>query len=286
MKWDVFICYASEDKQYVVKLAKALKNKGLKVWYDKFVLKIGDRLLPSTDEGLANSRYGIVILSHYFFKKDWAQIELDGLVQKEIGGKKVILPVWHEITSRDVRKYSPILAGRLAGTTDKGIDPLVEELISAMSDENTVANSHLLSKDNIETRVEYKRISINPDVHEYSLVFSISLNSPPSKNSFRLKIFWPEFIKISKCENLNKGKTLRRNNFTYIEYIFDYENKIYPGDTIEVISPDGRGKLKYEFDDNVWEKVESNTVELFWEIFFEDQMLVKGGINFRKLNIF
>jgi len=43
MTWDAFINYASEDRIEVAQpLAKKLKEYGLKIWYDKFELRIGD----------------------------------------------------------------------------------------------------------------------------------------------------------------------------------------------------------------------------------------------------
>jgi hypothetical protein len=41
--WDVFISYASEDKEdFVSPLASALRRRGLAVWYDQFTLEAGD----------------------------------------------------------------------------------------------------------------------------------------------------------------------------------------------------------------------------------------------------
>ena len=131
--WDVFISHASEDKGAVVEpLARALKERGLHVWYDQWILTIGDSLRRSIDHGLVESRFGIVVLSHAFFQKHWPQLELDGLTQKEIGGQKVILPVWHGVDINDVTSYSPSLANRVAGSTIKGIESLANELVEAM----------------------------------------------------------------------------------------------------------------------------------------------------------
>ena len=132
-KWDVFICHASEDKEQVLEpLAEALRTKGLKVWYDRWVLTIGDSLRRSIDEGLRESRFGVVILSPAFFVKNWPQWELDGLVQREIGGQKVILPVWHNVSRVEVAKYSLPLADRVAGSTAEGIEALADELLQAI----------------------------------------------------------------------------------------------------------------------------------------------------------
>jgi hypothetical protein len=64
-RWDVFISHASEDKDgFVRPLAAALDASGLLVWFDESALTVGDSLRGKIDEGLANSRYGIVVLSH------------------------------------------------------------------------------------------------------------------------------------------------------------------------------------------------------------------------------
>ncbi|MGD0280986.1 MAG: toll/interleukin-1 receptor domain-containing protein, partial [Dissulfurispiraceae bacterium] len=116
--YDAFISHATEDKARVARpLAEKLKELGFLIWYDEFTLEIGDSLRRSIDKGLVNSRYGIVILSPAFFKKEWPQYELNGLTAREIEGKKVILPVWHNVTKNDVLKFSPALADKVAAST-------------------------------------------------------------------------------------------------------------------------------------------------------------------------
>ena len=95
---DAFICHATEDKDSTARpVAKGLSSAGLSVWHDEFSLTVGDSLRRSIDRGLADSRYGVVILSPSFFKKNWPQTELDGLFAKEISGNKTILPIWHDL---------------------------------------------------------------------------------------------------------------------------------------------------------------------------------------------
>ncbi len=129
-KYDVFISHASEDKEdFVRPLAETLQNDGVNVWYDEFELKWGDSLRRSIDLGLANSTYGIVILSDSFFKKNWTQYELDGLVDREMNGIKVILPIWHKVTKDEVQKFSPSLANKKAlNSSIYSINEIAEEL--------------------------------------------------------------------------------------------------------------------------------------------------------------
>jgi hypothetical protein len=131
-KYDVFISHASEDKEdFVRPFANCLKDSGLNVWYDEFELKIGDSLRRAIDNGLKNSRYGIVVLSESFFSKEWPQRELDGLFAREVNGEKVILPIWHKISKNEVLKYSPIIADMLALTTSNFT---IEEIAQKISD--------------------------------------------------------------------------------------------------------------------------------------------------------
>lgn len=117
--YDAFISHATEDKDDLVRpLAGILKKYGFRIWYDEFEIEIGDSLRESIDQGLVNSRYGIVILSQKFLDKNWTKYELNSLVAKEIEGKKVILPIWHNVTKDQVLKYSPMLADKLALNTE------------------------------------------------------------------------------------------------------------------------------------------------------------------------
>ena len=58
------------------------------MWFDKFILRVGDSLRRSIDYGLANSKFGIVVLSRSFFLKEYPQRELDGLVALAIESRE------------------------------------------------------------------------------------------------------------------------------------------------------------------------------------------------------
>lgn len=102
------------ELQLVVAVSKAVPLCGLTVWFDQMELTLGDSLRRKIYDGLANSRFGVVILSHDFFSKEWPQRELDGLVALEDGEEKKILPVWHKVTKEEIKAYSPLLADDLA----------------------------------------------------------------------------------------------------------------------------------------------------------------------------
>lgn len=134
-KYDVFISHASEDKDDVVRpLAIALQSVGLSVWYDEFELKIGDSLRRKIDKGLANSRFGIVVLSKDFIRKGWTNYELDGIITKSVSGEQIVLPIWHNITKQEVLDYSPSLADKVArNTAVYTIEEIAEEIADVIN---------------------------------------------------------------------------------------------------------------------------------------------------------
>lgn len=133
-EYDVFISHASEDKDDVVRpLAHALSDGGLKVWYDEFELRIGDSLRRKIDSGLAKSRFGVVVLSRSFFGKGWTNYELDGLVTRSVTGEQVLLPIWHEITKKELIDYSPSLADKVARSTGTHtVEEIAAEIIAVI----------------------------------------------------------------------------------------------------------------------------------------------------------
>jgi hypothetical protein len=139
MLFDAFICHASEDKEdFVRPLAEALSRFHLHIWYDEFSLSVGDGLRRAIDQGLAKSRFGIVVLSPNFFRKGWPQRELDGLVARQIlEDKRIILPVWHNVTARDIAQFSPPLADTVALQSSRGVAAVCRDLIKKLRPEES-----------------------------------------------------------------------------------------------------------------------------------------------------
>ena len=179
MKYDAFICHASEDKDdFVRPLAQLLSQQHLEVWYDEFSLSIGDSLTQKIDEGLANSRFAIVILSPNFFTKPWAIRELSGFSFREmLQRENIILPIWHRINLEDIAKHSLPLADKKAISSRDGVNTVIIELLKKIRPHESpllIAKEYL--KDlNVETPVisdewwldiiEYKEFLKFPDLN-------------------------------------------------------------------------------------------------------------------------
>jgi uncharacterized protein YjbI with pentapeptide repeats len=117
---------------------------------------VGDNTTEKINSGLLDSEFDIIILSKNFFKKQWPREEQQALIDKQmITGKKVILPVWHDVTKREVFEYSPILAGKFALKTKDGIDKIVKRLIERIKGfeyvEKILAERIGLSEEKLDT---------------------------------------------------------------------------------------------------------------------------------------
>lgn len=119
-EYDVFISHAWEDKSdFVDEFVDELRSLGIKVWYDTSEMKWGDSMRKRIDDGLRKSRFGVAVLSPNYIRegKYWTKAELDGLFQLDSIGGKVLLPIWHNLTKKEVMGYSPIIASKLAMNT-------------------------------------------------------------------------------------------------------------------------------------------------------------------------
>lgn len=138
-EYDVFVSHAWEDKaDFVEAFVQALKDREIKVWYDKSKIKWGDSMRARIDDGLRKSKFGVAILSPNYIAegKYWTKAELDGLFQMESINGKTLLPIWHNLTKKQVMDYSPILASKLAMTTaTMTAEEIADELLGMLSSE-------------------------------------------------------------------------------------------------------------------------------------------------------
>lgn len=144
--WDIFISYASEDKDTLARpLAYHLAELGLRVWFDEDVLRVGDSISRSIDAGLKSSAFGVVILSRSFFNKQWTLNELAALLGQEQPGRQKILPIWHSVSAEDVKRLSPVLADRVALHSRAGVDELARRIHRRVFDELNSADGSRLT---------------------------------------------------------------------------------------------------------------------------------------------
>jgi len=138
-EWDVFISYASEDRDIVAgPLANALREKGLRVWFDQFEIKVGDSLFASISEGIRLSKFGIVILSPNFFAKQWTKRELSAFFNLSTSqGKNSILPIWYKMSVAEINKFSPLLSDIVALRWEDSLEVVTSQILSVTAPERS-----------------------------------------------------------------------------------------------------------------------------------------------------
>jgi hypothetical protein len=216
-QYDIFISHASEDKEDIaIPLAEKLKSTGMKIWYDEFSLHIGDSLTESIDRGIRYSQFGVVILSHNFFTKNWTREELNALNNKaQLQGRKVILPIWHKISKEQVYQYSTHLAGKCGIPTSKGIDYISNEILQ-----------EVVGRDR---RVRYNSRSDLPPFH---MMFSLS-KSTIEMSGLDFRIVVHSFMNIIRL-HLKRGI---RITFLLLDpnskYVQTQSKKVYAGSDLK-----------------------------------------------------
>lgn len=207
--WDVFISHASEDKEFIVEpIFLTLKRHGVRVWYDKSTLTLGDRLISKIENGIQNTKYVILVLSKDYFKKEWTLKELEILKKarekKEIG----LIVVWYNISNWDIEVSS-----------DK------KELIEYYKDIVPIYFNSDINQ--LETEILKEIVGeskLNDMITFENKTDENNLSNLPNENSIRnwfhhddneLEIIWPTEL------------------YTYIEKINDFSKKLQSGKKVK-----------------------------------------------------
>jgi len=92
---DLFVCHASRDKEGVARpLVQACQEAGWTCWFDEAEIKWGECIPGMINDGLARSRYVVVVLSSAFLDSDYAQRELNAALHEEARtGRVRVLPL-------------------------------------------------------------------------------------------------------------------------------------------------------------------------------------------------
>jgi len=130
-----FISHDSRDKvEIAAPIALGLQKLMCPVWYDEYSLKVGASLRESIERGLKETRKCILILSpHFLSNTGWTRVEFDSVFTREIiEGSGVVLPIWHNVSAKDVYNYSPSLANKKALDWSIGSELVVRKLHSVI----------------------------------------------------------------------------------------------------------------------------------------------------------
>ena len=145
-KYDIFVSYASEDKDFVQSLVQNLSELGISVWYDGGELRLGDSIMKSIADGLERSRYFLLILSPSFFKNQWTQFETGVALGRVEVGQKHILPIYYGVDLEQVQKEMPLLADRYALNATQLTPRDIADQIAKVVADNSESNESSLNR--------------------------------------------------------------------------------------------------------------------------------------------
>jgi len=123
--------------------------------------------------GLAQSDYGLVVISKAFIEKRWPEYELSGLNAKAIySTKKIILPIWYNISHDEVLGFSPTLADKFAINADGlRIVQIAVRIIEAIRPDvlkqiQRRISWHINASHAVIKNIDVKTIKKGPIIHE------------------------------------------------------------------------------------------------------------------------
>jgi len=93
-EYDLFISYSHHDKECISRIAHALADAGLRVWWDH-QMHGGDEILPNIQDAMANSRAVAIAISRSSMKSPWVTKEYQlAMVQDiESNGQRPVIPL-------------------------------------------------------------------------------------------------------------------------------------------------------------------------------------------------
>jgi len=87
----VFISYSHQDKGFARFVAQQLRDEGARVWVDEGELQVGQSLLATIGKAVNRVKFVLAIISKHSIRSRWVGKELAIAMQKELGGRTVVV---------------------------------------------------------------------------------------------------------------------------------------------------------------------------------------------------
>ncbi len=127
-KPQIFLSYASSDRDVAQRIAEEIRRVGMGVWFSEWELRPGDSIVERIEEGLSASDVLLILLSPQSVGSRWVQHELSAALSQELKSRAItIIPVLIEDC-----QIPAALAGRvhldLRSDLEQGVQTLIREL--------------------------------------------------------------------------------------------------------------------------------------------------------------
>lgn len=211
---DIFICHASEDKDEIVRpLVEAFKKVEVSCWYDEAEIKWGDSITQKVNEGIAKSRFVIVVFSPAFLKKEWPQREYNAALNQEAtSGVVRVLPLVVGSRTQQIKILDmyPLLNDKRYLPWDGGIQGIVDAMLARLGRE---ANAISDNEQSLGFRIPLPKITKQVTQRDKDIFL---------RNSFRtIKNYFEEGLKElnTQYEEIETD-FLEIHNFKFIATIY------------------------------------------------------------------
>ena len=144
-EFDIFLGHSAKDRGTLRAIAERLREDGLRVWFDEWILKPGENISAKTQQGLEGSRVLLLSMSANAFGSSWSKLEaltfqfrdplnpdrrliLLRLDEAPIKGSLTQFPYIEWFGDNREQGYAKILEACRANAKQKHIEPEVERI--------------------------------------------------------------------------------------------------------------------------------------------------------------
>lgn len=127
--------------------------------------------------------------------------------------------------------------------------------------------------------------SISQLLHKYYLKVSVKLIQKPDQDFFRFELYWPASVSIA-TDGFDKIKKTTIDGVNYLILPLVFNDRIWPGQTIEIIGSDTEAQILYTIDNDTDRRLEANPQKVLYTLYLQDHDPVKGEIQFSQLHKF
>ena len=169
----IFISYSHKDKDFVDKLALILIDKRIKVFIDRWEMKLGDSITNKIQDAISDASYLMVVLSKNSVDSDWCKREITTALMLELEKKRVVLlPILLEDCEIPLFLRDKFYAD-FRNSFDSGLNIVLESLSKMNNDDagrvTNLNEPETFSDYAINWGLRGTNFELNIDVVEYSI---------------------------------------------------------------------------------------------------------------------
>jgi hypothetical protein len=217
-----FISYSTKNKSRATKLAFALKEKGVNVWFAEWNMLIGRSLADQIYEGIRSSDFLLVILTKHSINSSWVQRELHFASILELEQRSTfVIPLLYEKC-----KIPDSLLDKVYADFSKSFESGFNGLLQVIK--GKIADINFLAKPELEVYVVMFLLNITTSLRELILYYNKIFYIEAQKRKTFINNFCTDmdiFINYAKSNNIP---------YKCWEWIEWYKNSIYSGNYLLV----------------------------------------------------